>query len=206
VEENVSMSTEQPEVPGNRYRSRRAGFSLMELMTVVTIVGVLSAIAIPTFSDYIYKSRTSEASEFLGVIRLREESYRSEFGVYCPTLAASAVPNAASSLAVASNLVPNPTTTRRDAKPFVTTPEWQQLGARPTGPVRFGYGVAAGTPADAAAQNLGWDSANADFWYVARATGDLDGDDVFVTFEIYSATKAIWIGGPDGKSNAKGWE
>jgi prepilin-type N-terminal cleavage/methylation domain-containing protein len=67
-------------------RRQRQGFSLMELMTVVAIVGILSAVAIPTFSDYIYKSRTSEATEFLGVIRLREESYRAEFGVYCSTM------------------------------------------------------------------------------------------------------------------------
>jgi type II secretory pathway pseudopilin PulG len=180
----------------------------MELMTVVAIVGILSAIAIPTFSDYVYKARTSEATEFLGVIRMREESYRSEFGVYCPTLPVSAVPNAAASLATKTNLVPDPQTTRRDAKPWptVSPDEWRQLGARPTGPVRFGYGVAAGTPADAVAQNLGWTTANADFWFVARATGDLDADDIFVTFEIYSATKGIWIGGPDGKANDKGWE
>jgi prepilin-type N-terminal cleavage/methylation domain-containing protein len=212
------MSTERPEVRGGDHgggytpnkrandRARRHGFSLMELMTVVTIVGVLSAIAIPTFSDYIYKSRTSEATEFLGVIRLREESYRSEFGVYCPTLSSSAVPNAAASLATPSNLVPDPSTTRRDPKVFNPTAEWRQLGARPTSWVRFGYGVAAGTPADAVAQNLGWTTANADFWYVARATGDLDADNVYVTFEIYSATKGIWIGGPGGTTNAKGWE
>jgi prepilin-type N-terminal cleavage/methylation domain-containing protein len=203
------MSTEQqPEVLGNgpaarRRRTRRDGFSLMELMTVVAIVGVLSAIAIPTFSDYIYKSRTAEATEFLGVIRLREESYRSEFGRYCPTLSASA--NLVTSLADKTNLQPDPNTTKRDAKPFVSTAEWLQLGARPTGPVRFGYGVAAGSPADAPS-SLGWNAANADFWYVARATGDLDGDGEYVNFEIYSATKAIWIGGDDGKMNAKGWE
>jgi prepilin-type N-terminal cleavage/methylation domain-containing protein len=199
------MLRQRPEVRGSDH-SQRQGFSLMELMTVVTIVGILSAIAIPTFSDYVYKSRTSEATEFLGVIRLREESYRAEFGVYCPTLPSTATPNAATSLNDITNLVPNPSTTKRDPKPFVSTAQWLQLGARPSGPVRFGYGVAAGTPADAADQGLGWTTANADFWFVARATGDLDADGTYVTFEIYSATKGVWIGGPDGKENAKGWE
>ncbi|HEX4354920.1 MAG TPA: prepilin-type N-terminal cleavage/methylation domain-containing protein, partial [Polyangiales bacterium] len=127
-------------------RSRRQGFSLMELMTVVAIVGILSAIAIPTFSDYVYKARTAEATEFLGVIRLREESYRAEFGAYCPTLASAATPNDPTSLNTLSNLVPDPSTTKRNPKPFVSTTPWLQLGARPTSDVRFGYGVAAGIP------------------------------------------------------------
>src|SRR5258708_4045191 len=91
-----------------RGRSRpRPGFTLMELMTVVAIVGILSAVAIPTFSDYIYKSRTSEATEFLGVIRLREESYRAEFGVYCSTIGGSSTPSDVSALGSHGNLVPN---------------------------------------------------------------------------------------------------
>ena len=54
----------------------------MELMIVVVITSVLAAIAIPTFTGYIQKSRTAEAVDFLGVIKLRQESYRSEFGSY----------------------------------------------------------------------------------------------------------------------------
>ena len=193
-------------VNGASRARRQQGFSLMELMTVVTIVGILSAVAIPTFSDYIYRARTSEATEFLGVIRLREESYRAEFGVYCPTLSLAQVPNAVTSLSVASNLVPDPTSISHDPVHFVPTTEWSQLGAHPTGDVRFGYGVAAGTPADAVAQNLGWTAATADFWFVARATGDLDNDDTYVTFEIYSATKGVWIGRADGTTNDRGWD
>lgn len=182
---------------------KRDGFSLLELMTVVAIVGVLSAVAIPTFSNYIYKSRTTEATEFLGVIRLREESYRAEFGVYCPTL--DTQPNSISSLSN-SNLVPNPATTGRNSVPWPASPPtpWLQLGARPTGPVRFGYGVAAGDPASAPT-SLGWNTANADFWFVARAVGDLDGNGVFGTFEIYSPTKNVWFGDANGPI-ARGWE
>ena len=206
------MSMQQPEVEaGNlgRRRARRArrhGFTLMELMTVVTIVGILSAIAIPTFSTYVYKSRTTEATEFLGVIRLREESYRAEFGVYCPTLDTASVPNSVNSLNSFSNLVPDPSVgAKRATKPFVPNPQWLQLGARPSGDVRFGYGVVAGTPGTAAAQNLGWTAANADFWFVARAVGDMDGDNTYVTFEIYSATKGVWIG-TGTTQNLKGWD
>jgi prepilin-type N-terminal cleavage/methylation domain-containing protein len=127
------------------HKHRQHGFSLMELMTVVVIVGVLSAMAIPTFSDYVYKSRATEASEFLGVIRLREESYRAEFGAYCPTLAAAAFPTALTSLNTKSNLVPDPSTTGRNSTLWAPTATWRQLGASPSGPIRFGYGVVDGT-------------------------------------------------------------
>jgi prepilin-type N-terminal cleavage/methylation domain-containing protein len=185
-------------------RAARQGFTIMELMTVVVIVGVLSAIAIPSFSNYIYKARASEAGEFLGVIRLREESYRSEFGSYCSTLASNG--DSVTSLDNKSNLVPNPTVTPRDPKVFTPTAAWQQLGARPAGPTRFGFGVAAGLPSQAVAQGIGFDDATADFWFVARAVGDLDADGTYCTFEIYSASKNMWIGDENKNALTKGWE
>lgn len=187
-----------------KVRASAQGFTLMELMTVVIIVGVLSAIAVPTFSNYIYKARASEATEFLGVIRLREESYRSEFGVYCPTIVPNG--NAVSALDSMTNLVPNPSVNPREPKVFTSTQPWLQLGARPTDAVRFGYGVAAGLPSEAVAQNVGFDNATADFWFVARAVGDLDADGTFGTFEIYSASKNVWIGDNQKQPLVKGWE
>ena len=50
--------------PGDRRaneRARVAGFTLVELMIVVAIIGVLAAIAIPAFSRYVRKARTAEA-------------------------------------------------------------------------------------------------------------------------------------------------
>jgi len=188
----------------HKVRASEGGFTLMELMTVVVIVGVLSAIAIPSFRNYIYKARASEAPEFLGVIRLREEAYRSEFGVYCPTIDPNG--NAVTALNTPGNLVPNPTVTPRDPKPFTPTQPWLQLGARPGEAVRFGYGVVAGPPSTAVAQNIGFTAADADFWFVARAVGDLDADNTFCTFEIYSASKNVWIGDSAGTALTKGWE
>jgi type II secretory pathway pseudopilin PulG len=175
-------------------------------MTVVVIVGVLSAMAIPTFSDYIFKSQATEASEFLGVIRLREEAYRSEFGTYCPTLPAASFPSAVGTLDTKSNLTPDPSTTHKKSVFFTSTPQWRQLGAAPSGAVRFGYGVVAGDPSNMPT-GLGFE-ARPDFWWVARAVGDLDGDNTYVMFETYSAGKGIFIGEypSNGVAIAKGWE
>src|SRR5437868_13399790 len=45
------------------------GFTLIELMIVVAIVGILAAIAIPAYSDYIVRSKVSEAVAGLGACK-----------------------------------------------------------------------------------------------------------------------------------------
>lgn len=45
-----------------------AGFTLVELMIVVVILGILAAVAIPAFSRYVKRSKTSEATENINAI------------------------------------------------------------------------------------------------------------------------------------------
>src|SRR5216110_2980158 len=46
-------------------RKRSSGFTLVELMIVVAIIGILAAVAIPAFSKYIKRSKTAEAAGHL---------------------------------------------------------------------------------------------------------------------------------------------
>jgi type IV pilus assembly protein PilA len=63
-------------------RKGEKGFTLIELMIVVAIIGILAAIAIPNFLRFQLKSKTSEGKVNLAAIRTAEEAYLAEFGAY----------------------------------------------------------------------------------------------------------------------------
>jgi type IV pilus assembly protein PilA len=65
--------------------TRSGGFTLIELMIVVAIIGILAAIAIPNFLMFQLRSKTSEAKSNLAAIRTAQEGYFSEFGTYVST-------------------------------------------------------------------------------------------------------------------------
>lgn len=55
--------------------NRTKGFTLIELMIVVAIIGILSAIAIPAYTDYITRSKIPEATSNLADLRVKMEQY-----------------------------------------------------------------------------------------------------------------------------------
>ena len=58
------------------------GFTLIELMIVVAIIGILAAVAIPAFMDYMKRSKKTEASLQLNKIGKNSKRYYSETSTY----------------------------------------------------------------------------------------------------------------------------
>src|SRR4051812_14089401 len=55
------------------------GFSLVELMVVVAIIGILASVAIPSVNKYMAKARQSEAKTNLGSLYTAEKAFQSEY-------------------------------------------------------------------------------------------------------------------------------
>ena len=60
----------------------RSGFTLLELLVVVIIVGILATIAIPAFLRAMENARAAEARAFLDTLKTAEEAYYQEHQVY----------------------------------------------------------------------------------------------------------------------------
>jgi len=58
------------------------GFTLIELMVVVIIVGVLAAVAIPLYTGYIKNARTSEGQARLGAIMTAAKAYHQRYSAW----------------------------------------------------------------------------------------------------------------------------
>ncbi len=172
------------------------GFTLIELMIVVAIIGILAAVAIPTYMRHVRKSKSSEAITNLAGIAQYEEAYFAENDQYL-------------------SCDPNPTTFPQNTKVLFdpTAAGWTSLGrVIPRQPVYYQYVVRAGSPtnlAGAAASTSDTiasdkpsectsdpsggktlaDAGHIDtslnpHWFVAFAFGDLDGDGTCSFFSI----------------------
>jgi prepilin-type N-terminal cleavage/methylation domain-containing protein len=168
----------------------RSGFTLIELMIVVAIVGILAAIAGPIFYSQMQRTRMVDAFRTLDDMRRAEASYFAHYSQYCP---------------VGWNPPTTPSgTTLRSL--VATDPAWNVLGVNSDGPQRFQYQVITGIPGQAAPPgvlNMPLD----EFWFLAQAQGDLDADGVTVFVETTSHSDRVYIGrGLDGPYLAQGWE
>lgn len=165
------------------------GFTLLELLTVVAIVGILATLGLVAYRRFITSSKSSEAIYMVGAIRASEESYRAEtlsyldvsagFNDYYPTSSVGAKK------------------TGWDATTHKDHARWRQLGARPDGAVYYGYIVGAGVagavpPALHTANKPTWPTTT-EPWYVIEAKGDVDGNGTYSWVAGSSFTGEIYI-------------
>ena len=110
-----------------KLHTRRGGFTLIELMIVVAIIGILAAIAIPNFLRFQLKAKSSEGKTNLAAIRTAEEGFFAEYGRY-----------------VSAN--PSPDAIGNNQKVSYSPVEpgfgFDELGWSPEGQVYFNYSVA----------------------------------------------------------------
>jgi type IV pilus assembly protein PilE len=79
--ENVAMRAET-----YPRRAGQAGFTLTELMIVIVVLGLLAAVALPSFVDAIRKSRRAEAFNALATVQQAQERWRGTHASYADTL------------------------------------------------------------------------------------------------------------------------
>lgn len=142
-----------------RIRNRRStGFTLVELMIVVAIIGILASIAIPSFLNYQLTSKRAEAYANLSALSKAQKSYFGEFNTFVGVL---------SEPTAGLGMVP-PTTIKRDKAPIDAA--FADVGWQPDGDVYFDYdtNTAILSPGACMACNGGC--------FTSAAYGDLDGD------------------------------
>jgi len=64
------------------HRRRQEGFTLIELMIVVAVIGVLAALALPSFLDSVRKGRRADAVASLTQVQQAQERWRANRGSY----------------------------------------------------------------------------------------------------------------------------
>jgi type IV pilus assembly protein PilA len=79
---STNSKLHQKETVMKKMLRNKKGFTLIELMIVVAIIGILAAIAIPNFMTYQCKAKQAEAKSVLGSIRVLQEAYYAEFDTY----------------------------------------------------------------------------------------------------------------------------
>lgn len=146
---------------------RQGGFTLVELMITLAIIGILVMVAIPNFLRFRQRAKVAEAKANLGAIRVTEHAYYAEHDHYV------------------GNQAYTPDRTGNPPGRFVWADDtrFTILGFAPDGRVYFSYALA------------GVDAPTDDFTALARS--DLDGDGVWSVWHLVGGDKEMYHEGSD---------
>ena len=137
-------------------KEREGGFTLIELMIVVAIIGILSAIAIPNFIRFQLRSRAGEGKLNIAGMRTAQEAYFAEFQIYLPIAVTPAAAMAVNNVKVDWAACPTPVT--------AADPGFCRVGWEPDGPTYYNYEVVVPATGDG---------------FYAAGESDIDNDTVF---------------------------
>ena len=156
---------------------KKDGFTLIELMIVVAIIGILAAIAIPNFLKFQLRSKASEGKINLAAIRTAQESYFAEVGSYSSW---SSVPGSLPG----QNKMPFGVTC--SVPPASADPGFCFIGWQPEGDMYFQYQVQPGTSLTS---------------FFAEAQSDIDADS---NVNLWGIMKPNLAGSMDGATSSWG--
>lgn len=173
-------------------RRTQAGFTLVELLTVVAIVLILGVIGIALLRKHVFSTKTTEVVAMVQSIRAAQERWRAE--------------NNGHYLDVSTTLetfypmaTPGKTKYHWDQPGGNDYAKWRLLAPTAPGPVQAGYAVKAGPPftqlpQPSTADKPTWPTAldQVEPWYLIQAKADTDGDGDPAWFVASSITGEVF--------------